>query len=98
MIFGIHLGHHLLNVVVLDLIHGVTEDTTGAGIALGDDAYFVGLSCHIYAGRTIGAHRGDIIHIVVQVVGIEIVLLDIGSIFSSGQQILPAFFIVKNFN
>jgi len=80
MVLGVQLRHHFLDIVILDLVEGVPQDAAGSRVALGYGPYFVWVSRDINAGSTIRAHRGDVVHIIMKVVGIKIILLDVSCI------------------
>ena len=98
MILGIHLGHHFLYIVILDFIHSIPEDAAGSRVALGDNSYLVRLSCNIDAWGAVGTHRRNIVHVIVEVVRIEIILFYVCCIFGPRKQILPALFVIQDFD
>ena len=77
MVLGVQLRHHFLDIVILDLVEGVPEDAASSRVALGYGPDFVWVSRDVNAGSSVRAHRGDVVHIIMKVVGIKIILLDV---------------------
>mmetsp|Transcript_29897 Transcript_29897/g.29064 ORF Transcript_29897/g.29064 Transcript_29897/m.29064 type:complete len:539 (-) Transcript_29897:679-2295(-) len=96
VVLGVHLGHELLHVVVLDLAEGVAEDPAGAHVGLDDHADLVAVSRHVDAGRPIVAHLHNVCVVLIPIVAIVEVLLDVGGVLSPTEELLPGLLVVED--